>query len=416
MKITKQIRVRFYYHSPDTMHNKEIYEKLASSIYLSWKALNTAYNEYIFQHINRQRRGDEYTDEEGRKFRNSGYIAIKDIDLPSNIRACISQTAFKRFKNDVKSGGVLSGRRTWSNFRYPSPMPFTKQGTEIKKNDEYFVKIPFLSQSHPFVLMVERNEQKLILDRIIDGTYKLNNPTLQWNKDRNKWYFNFSFSFEKNIDEDQLDEKIVVGVDLGISVPVACALNNDNYKRAFIGHRAEIDAFRSRIKSKRVQILRENKKIYGLRTGHGKSGKLKPIHKLENRISDFMNTYNHKLSRAIVNFAKDNHAGVINFEDLESLSDKKQQDYYLREWNIHDIITKTEYKASEEGIKVCKIKPQYTSQRCSKCGYIDPENRPKTPSQDKFLCQSCHYETHADFNAARNISLLTADSFFSIEK
>ena len=413
MKITKQIRVRFYFHAEDEAQTKEVYEKLRESLYQTWKALNTAYNEYIFQHINRERKGDEYTGEEQRKFQNSGYRAIHDFPLPSYIRASISQTAYKRYRNDIKQGGVLSGKRTWSHYRYPSPMPFMKDMIKLSNNEEYYARMHYFSKDTPFHLMVRRNEQRLILDRIIDGQYRLNDSSIQWDKQHNKWYFNISFSFEKDTENNQLDKSIVVGVDLGIAAPVACALNCDDYKRAFIGHRAEIDAFRARIKSKRTQILRENRKIYGLRTGHGKSGKLKPIRKLEHSISNFMNTCNHKLSRAIVNFARENSAGVINFEDLSNLAEKKQKNYYLRDWNIHDIITKTEYKAKEEGILVQKVNPQYTSQRCSKCGHIDPENR---PTQDKFVCQSCGFSANADFNAARNIAQLDPKSSFTIEQ
>lgn len=412
MKITKQIKVRFFFDSDDSEHKATVYKKLQNCIYLTWKALNTSYNEYIFQHINRDKKGESYTKEEQKKFQNSGYQAIKDFDLPSYIRASISQTAFKRYKNDIKSGGVLSGKRTWTNFRLYSPMPFMKSMINLENmNNEYIFKMPYFSTGYNFNLMVIRNEQKVILDRIINGEYQLNDSNIQWDKQHNKWFLNLSFSFQKEANK-AISKDIVVGVDLGVAVPVMCALNTDNYRRLSIGHRKEIDDFRNRIKLKRLQILRENKKIYELRTGHGRSGKLKPIGKLENRINNFMQTYNHKLSRAIVNFALENNAGYINFEDLSNFSDKKQQDYYLRDWNIYDIINKTEYKAKEHGIIIRKVNPQYTSQCCSKCNFIDPENR---ETQAQFNCSQCSYSENADFNAARNISLLDEKRSLSIE-
>ena len=48
------------------------------------------------------------------------------------------------------------------------------------------------------------------------------------------------------------------------------------------------------------------------------------------------------------------------------------------------------------------INPEYTSQRCSKCGYIDSENR-KTQAQ--FICLKCGFEENADYNASQNIAL-----------
>ena len=51
--------------------------------------------------------------------------------------------------------------------------------------------------------------------------------------------------------------------------------------------------------------------------------------------------------------------------------------------------------------RVEKIKPHYTSQRCSVCGQVDGESR---ESQAVFRCTACGFACHADVNAARNIA------------
>ena len=51
--------------------------------------------------------------------------------------------------------------------------------------------------------------------------------------------------------------------------------------------------------------------------------------------------------------------------------------------------------------RVEKIKPHYTSQRCSACGHVDPKSR---ESQARFVCTACGYACNADVNAARNIA------------
>ena len=51
--------------------------------------------------------------------------------------------------------------------------------------------------------------------------------------------------------------------------------------------------------------------------------------------------------------------------------------------------------------RVEKIKPAFTSQRCSACGQVDGKSR---ESQAVFRCTACGYACHADVNAARNIA------------
>jgi transposase len=48
-----------------------------------------------------------------------------------------------------------------------------------------------------------------------------------------------------------------------------------------------------------------------------------------------------------------------------------------------------------------KIRPAFTSQRCSACGHVDAESR---ESQARFECTTCGFADHADVNAARNIA------------
>jgi transposase len=51
--------------------------------------------------------------------------------------------------------------------------------------------------------------------------------------------------------------------------------------------------------------------------------------------------------------------------------------------------------------RVERIKPAFTSQRCSACGQVDGKSR---ESQAVFRCTACGYVCHADVNAARNIA------------
>jgi putative transposase len=51
--------------------------------------------------------------------------------------------------------------------------------------------------------------------------------------------------------------------------------------------------------------------------------------------------------------------------------------------------------------RVGRIKPHFTSQRCSACGFVDVRSR---ESQARFRCTACGFACNADVNAARNIA------------
>jgi putative transposase len=51
--------------------------------------------------------------------------------------------------------------------------------------------------------------------------------------------------------------------------------------------------------------------------------------------------------------------------------------------------------------RVEKVRPHYTSQRCSACGHVDAKSR---ESQAQFVCTACGFAVNADVNAAINIA------------
>lgn len=108
---------------------------------------------------------------------------------------------------------------------------------------------------------------------------------------------------------------------------------------------------------------------------------------------------NHQWSKYIVDTAVKNKCGVIQMEDLSGIKASRQN--FLGNWTYYDLQQKITYKAEEKGIKVIKVDPQYTSQMCPICGYINKRNR---STQADFECLECGHIANADYNAARNIA------------
>jgi putative transposase len=129
--------------------------------------------------------------------------------------------------------------------------------------------------------------------------------------------------------------------------------------------------------------------------------KLKMVKKIKNRESRIVRDLNHKVSRKIVNFARENNAGIV-LEDLKGIRETKKQaksfKYSLHSWSFSQLDSFIEYKAKLLGILVVKIDPRYTSQQCSRCGLLG-ERKGKS-----FKC-SCGHVEDADVNASFVIGL-----------
>lgn len=70
------------------------------------------------------------------------------------------------------------------------------------------------------------------------------------------------------------------------------------------------------------------------------------------------------------------------------------------------VIDALRWNAEKYGVELIRPNPAYTSQRCSKCGFISRENRPKKKKgQAHFQCVHCGHHENADKNAARNMSI-----------
>jgi putative transposase len=237
------------------------------------------------------------------------------------------------------------------------------------------------------------NGANKILDRIIDGTYKLCDSSIS--RKKSKYYLNLVYQFEAD-KLLHLSKDNVMGIDLGV-VKAATIAFNHTQKRYYIDG-DEIRAFRSRIEARRIALQRQGKYCGNGRKGHGRKTRLKPIEKLRGKVENFKNTTNHRYAKFIVDMAIKHDCGVIQMEDLSGVSSR---DRFLKTWTYDDLQRKIEYKAKAVGIEVRKVNPNYTSQRCSCCGHIAEGNR---PTQSEFKCVVCGYKTNADYNAARNIA------------
>lgn len=311
---------------------------------------------------------------------------------------------------------ILKGNKSLPNFKRNQPSPIRSRMINISKEDgKYYTELSLLSREYADksgrrgrkkckikFLLSSKGQEKVVLDRLINGEYKLCDSHLH-RKIKNGRVDNYliaAYSFIPVKIENLIPNKIL-GVDMGIAYPAYMAVSNSKVNGYING--GEIEQFRNGIEARRKSMRNQLKYQSDNRIGHGSKRKLKPLKKLEAKVSNFRDLTNHRYAKYIVDFALKNNCSVIQMEELKGIS---SQSAFLKRWSYSDLQEKIKKKAGEKGIIVNKVSPKYTSQRCNKCGYISKESR---KTQDKFECVNCGHKDNADRNAARNLSVLNID-------
>lgn len=320
------------------------------------------------------------------------YIKSK-YDLDSRTTDKIGQIITKDFNNDIKE--VLKGDRTLRTYKMTNPIYIRSTTLKLYKEEKNYYFNWIKGIVFKCEIGVKKNDiikQTSILDKILQGEYKICDSSLEINKKR--YMFNLTYDVPYN----DIKNKIVgrtLGIDLGIVLTAVAALNDDLNINECFGNLDSVWKTRQQMK-KRMSNLQQN--ISMVEGGKGRDKKLKALHSLSKKEKNFFTNYNHDISNKIVKFAIKHKVEQIN---LELINIKDINSEILRNWSFGELQRLIEYKALKEGIKVKYIDPYHTSQLCSECGHWEKGQR---INQAQFKCKNCDFETNADLNAAINIA------------
>jgi len=412
---------------------KEIrdYKKILRDLrYQSWLASNKAmtyYYAFTMENIEYKQMNGKNIDERFRFGKTHGAWVqnrmneVMTMHNSGNV-AQAYQFVTSRFGDDKKKG-LFNGQISISNFKLTIPIAIKNNNYKISQGNKGFeVKCSLFNTSYQkendikqvnFEINSLDNSKKSILNKIILGIYKQGSAQIIEDK-KGKWYLIISFSFEPVV--RQLDMNKVLGVDLGIvNTATMQVFDIDTQKWDRISWReckingSELIHYRQKIEARNKQMYIASKIVGKGRIGHGRKVRLKPVEKTRDKVGKFRDTYNHKISKNIIDVALKYNCGTVQMENLSGFSEQ-QSETFLKNWSYFDLQNKTKYKCEEKGIKFILIDPKYTSKRCSHCGCIDDENRDCKGNQAKFKCVTCGHEENADINAAKNISIPMIDS------
>lgn len=376
---------------------KEQYKFIRDSQYAQYQALNLGMGYVMSGYLkcNRDIKSDEFK-EHMKGLKNSNPI-FKDIEFGKGIDtlSSVTQKVKKDFSTALKSG-LAKGERSTTNYKRTFPL-MTRGRNLTFMYSENDVLIKWVNKIVFKVVLGNKgfNNEELqhTLNKIINKEYKVMQSSLEFDK-RNNLILNLTLDIPNNKSYTYVNNR-VLGVDLGIKYPAYVCLSDDTYKREHIGESLELIKQRSQFQNRRIRLQQQLKNVNG---GKGRKKKLQNLNRLSKCERNFVKTYNHNISKRIVDFAKKYKCEYIN---LEKLTKDGFENSILRNWSYYELQDMIKYKADRIGISVRYIDPSYTSQTCSRCGYIDKENR---ETQEKFICKKCGFELNADHNASINIA------------
>lgn len=356
------------------------------------------------------------------KEQNSTYKVVSKEFLeviPSNVLTCLNQDITSTYKNYSKE--IAIGKRTLPNFKRGLPVPFPmklKGVVQLQRRSDgsIFVRFP-MGLEWDLFFGRDKSNNKEIVERVLSGQYDVGNSSIQEGKNGKKFLLLVVKMPKQPI---ALDRSKVVGVDLGINVPLYAALSDNEYGGISIGSREQFLKMRMRMAAKKRELQQALR--YTANGGHGRKQKLQALDRLEGKERNWVHLQNHIFSKTIIEYALKNNAGVIQMEDLSGFGRNKNDEvddgykFILRYWSFFELQQLIQYKADAVGIEVKFVNPYHTSQMCSFCGHYEKGQR---KSQAVFECKNPKCEKgkgkkmadgtykgiNADWNAARNIAL-----------
>jgi IS605 OrfB family transposase len=283
-------------------------------------------------------------------------------------------------------------------FKLPAQIAVScmRQACGMLKNAESKPIIKRASVGYNFPRTANIKGDNLVL-RLLDcrQEFKLNIPScyadyfkwevaeslLQMDK-KGRCFFLFTFSKEVTATEqNNASQNIVLGIDLGVN---NLAVTSDG--RFYNSHKVKQG-------KRKFKFLRAKLQSIGTRSAK------RLLKKISGRETRWMKQINHCISKDIVSKFNGNKIVMEDLKGIRKQNRGKRMNYWISNWSFFQLQNFIQYKAERKGIEVVRVKPNYTSQICHKCGQLGSR------LAGCFACSHCGLTSYsADLNSAKNLA------------
>lgn len=296
------------------------------------------------------------------------YIGCKQIIWMDNLGGQYKEFIYNQASEIVRSCKFRKGKKSKpivKNFT----INFDERAIKVEKSNNSFDK--WVKLRLPFIKEGYKNQRIEILIPIKEHRHSLKFKDWKLCKGIKLSKNYIAFTFEKETPKVK-EEGTIVGIDQG-------------YKNLLTTSEGQ---FLGKDFNKTYEKIAKKKQ--------GSKAFKRALTERDNEINHLINTLNLDPVEEIV------AENLKNLKKNVTAKFSKKFNNKFQRWSYSKCLNKLERLCEENRVLFIKVDPAYTSQKCSKCGFIHKDNRNK----DTFLCISCGNLMHSDLNAAINLSQL----------
>ncbi len=299
----------------------------------------------------------------GMSEQNTTYRVLADLlkgKIPSDIYSCLNQAVAKTFK-ETKSE-IFKGETALRSYKNNIPVPFSSDSIRNLHWEEKDKRFYFTLFGIPFAtaLGADRSNNKVIIERVLSGEYKLCQSSIQIDDRKKKMFLLLCVDIPKKEVKLNPDKKLYAF--LGVFNPIVCTTEitddldaKNPYKVWEIGTEEEFNHRRRQIQEavKRCQI--NSRYTEG---GKGRKKKTKAIDRFHEKEKNYIDTKLHTYSRMLVDLAIKNECSEIVLmkqkerEEMAKEDNQNGKPFVLRNWSYYGLKDKISYKAKMVGIGI----------------------------------------------------------------
>jgi putative transposase len=310
---------------------------------------------------------------EGETELGSQHSILACHEVASSIQSCIERrkNGEKATQPQFTSKSITYDRRTLTVFPDKEQVSLTVLGDRSRVRAD---------------LALPSNDDGYQYQYLDDDEWEYTESTLHYRD--GEWYLHLGYRKEKPKSEQQsgstTQNGTVLGVDLGVN-QIAVTSTARFFSAGELNHaRREFEKTRGDLQE------------CGTRSAHT------TLQEVSGREDEYVKHVLHSVANGIVEEAIEYDCDGIIFEKLDGIREDLPEAEWHSMWAFRKLKQFVEYKAEERGLFVDTVNPKNTSKRCNECGSVRDDNR----YGDKFECQRCGKQNHADYNAAKNIAEL----------